>query len=50
MVKNGFGQSGHRTLKLPVSSKTEWMKQTDFLHAGTNSGKLNVDSKIFVWA
>ena len=26
------------------------MEWTDFLHAGTNSGKLKVDSIIFVWA
>ena len=41
MVKNGCGQSGHGNLKLTVS---------DFLHAGTNSGKLKADSVIFGWA
>ena len=25
------------------------MKQTDFLHAGTNLGKIKVDSMIFGW-
>ena len=43
MIKNGCGQSGQ-------FSKTEQMEQTDFSHAGTNSGKLKVDSMIFVWA
>ena len=41
LVKNGCGQSGHGTLKLAVSSILP-------LHAGTNSGKLKVDSMIFV--
>ena len=44
MVKNGCGQSGHRTLKLAVCSMLV------VLHAGTNSGKLKVDSMIFGWA
>ena len=39
--KNGCGQSGHGTLKSAVSSILS------FLHAGTNSGKLKVDSVIF---
>ena len=43
IVKNGCGQSGHGTLKLTVSSKLV------FLHAGTNSGKLKVNSMIFGW-
>ena len=44
MVKNGCDQSGHGTLKLAVSSILV------FLHAGTNSGKLKVDSVMFGWA
>ena len=36
MVKNGCGQSGHGAKKS--------------FHAGTNSGKLTVDSFIFGWA
>ena len=51
MVKNGFGQSGHRTLKLTVYLRNEKMEWTDFLHAGANSGKLKVDPMILgrVW-
>ena len=41
------GQSGHGTLKLTQKVTDE---KTDFLHAGTNSGKLKVDSMIFAWA
>ena len=38
MVKNGYGQSDHGTLKLTVFQK--WTdKITDFLHAGRNSKK-----------
>ena len=50
IVKNGCGQSGHGTLKLILSQK--WADPVDcfFLHAGTNSGKLKVDSMIFGWA
>ena len=29
--------------------KNEQKEETDFLYAGTNSGKLNVDSIIFGW-
>ena len=42
MVKNICGQSGNGTLKLTVSQKSSI---TNFLHAGTNSGKLK--AKIF---
>ena len=48
MVKNGCGQSGHRNLKLTVSKKKQ-IEETDFLHAGTNSGKPKVDAMIFGW-
>ena len=42
MVKNG-------NLKMAISQK--WTDSiTDILHAGINSGKLKVDSKIFGWA
>ena len=41
MVKNGRDQSGYWTLKLTVSQ--EWT----ILHAGANSGKLQVISMIF---
>ena len=44
IVKNGRGQTGHGTVKLAVSGIMV------FLHVGTNSGKLRVDSMIFVWA
>ena len=45
MVKNGHGQSGHRTLKLTVSQ--EWIDEiTNFLHDGANSGKLKLISMI----
>ena len=48
MVKNGCGQSGHRTLKLLVSQKlTDRINY--FLHTGANSGKLKVDSINFAW-
>ena len=45
MVKNGCGQPGHGTLKLEV-----W--HAGFLHAGTDSGELKVDSIIFgcIWS
>ena len=43
MVKNGCGQSGQRAQKWTDGIKS-------FLHAGINSGKLKVDSIIFVWA
>ena len=33
-----------------VVANLELMEQTDFLLAGTNSGKLKVDSIIFGWA
>ena len=49
MVKNGCGHSCLGNLKMAVSQK--WTDSiTDFLHAGINSGKLKVDSKIFGWA
>ena len=45
IIKNRCDQSDHQTLKLTVSQK--WtVEQTDFLHVGTNSGKLKVDSTI----
>ena len=48
MVKNGCGQPGNGSLKLTVSE--EWTDEiTDFLHVGTNSRKLKVDSMIFRW-
>ena len=43
MVKNGCGQSGHRTQELTDGIKS-------FFHAGTNLGKLKFDSVIFGWA
>ena len=43
MVKNGRGQSGHGT-------KLGCLWHAGFLHAGTNSGKLKVDSVILGWA
>ena len=47
MVRNDCGQSGHGTLELTVSQ--EWTdEKTDFLHADTNSGKLNVDSRFLI--
>ena len=48
MVKNCYGQPGHRTLKLTYL-KNEQMEQTDFLHVVTKLGKLKVDSMIFGW-
>ena len=48
MVKNGSSQSGHRTLKLTLS-QNEQMESADFLHAGTNPRKVEVDSMIFGW-
>ena len=44
MVKYGCGQSGNQTLKLAYL-KNELMEWTDFMHAGTISGKL----KVFQW-
>ena len=35
--------------KIDCVSKIEQMELTDLLHAGTNSGKLKVDSVIFGW-
>ena len=43
MVKNGCDQSGHGAQKWTDGIKS-------FLHAGTNSGKLKVDSIIFGWS
>ena len=44
-VKNSCGQAGHGTLKLMVSQKwTDRIKW--FFHAGTNLGKLKVDSEL----
>ena len=49
MAKNGCGWSGHGTLKLTVSqNRTDGINW--FFYAGTNSGKLKVDSIIFGWA
>ena len=47
-VKNECDESGHGNLKL--YPKNEQMEETDFLHAGANSAKLEVDSMIFEWA
>ena len=42
MVKNGWAQPDHRTLKLTVCQK--WADGTNwFLHVGTVSGKLKFD-------
>ena len=35
---------------LVTGLKNEQMEQIDFLHAGTNSGRLNVDAMIYMWA
>ena len=43
MNRNGYGQFGHRTLKLTVS-------RTDFLHAGAYSQKLKAILMSFGWA
>ena len=46
MVKNGWGQSGHGTLKLTVSQK--WtLNELIFLHAAANSGNLKIISWSF---
>ena len=47
--QSGHGQSGHGSLKLTVSQK-RIDGITDFLHAGTSSGKPKVDSTICGWA
>ena len=48
MVKNGCGQSGHRTLKLTRSR--EWIDRMKwFFHAGADWGKLKVISLISGW-
>ena len=49
MVKNGCGQSSHGTLKVTVSEKLNISNRLVSLHAGTNLGKLKVDSMIFGW-
>ena len=36
--------------KIDCALKTEQMEKIDFLHAGTNSRKLKVDSMIFEWS
>ena len=46
-LKNGFGQSGSRTLKFTKSQK-EQIDLSNFFHAGTNSAKLKVDSIIWM--
>ena len=48
MVNNGYGQSCHGTVKLTVCQKWLDFKINDFLHAGTNLGKLKVDLMIFL--
>ena len=47
MVKSGWGQFDHSTLKLNVSQK--WADRVN-LFFGTDSGELKVDSMIFWWA
>ena len=50
MVKNGYGQSGHGTLKLTTVSKEWTVGITDFLYVDTDSQKLKTDQKFFGWA
>ena len=47
LIKIFLGRNGN--LKLTYI-KNEQMEETNFLHAGTNSGKLKVDLTIFRWA
>ena len=49
MVRNGCGQSGHRTLKLTASQECIDGGK-NFFNAGANSGKPKVASQIFGWA
>ena len=46
LLKNGCRQSGSGNLKLTLSKKKRQMEETNFLHAGTNSGKLKAESLI----
>ena len=46
IVKNGCGQSGHRTLKFNVSE--EWIDKMNY-DPGANTGKLKNISLIFEW-
>ena len=53
-----FGEHGQKWVcpvqsrgsRIDCASKTEQMEYIDFLYAGTNSGKLKVDSIVFWWA
>ena len=48
MIKSECGKPGHGPLTLTVSQK--WMDGINwFFHAGTNSGKQNIESIIFGW-
>ena len=57
LIKNLLGGHAHKLMwpvrsqdsKIDCVSKIEQMELTDLLHAGTNSGKLKVDSVIFGW-
>ena len=48
-AENGCSQSSHRTLKIDCISKMNRLNKDIFFHAGTNLGKLTVDSMILRW-